>query len=315
MRISQWIISLVFTGFAMQSIAGEKINKSLPADGVSNITIENLSGEVKIVGWDKEEVSVKGELDDKAKGLIFEQTGSTITVKVKMPRNSYSGWNDRGSELTIKIPENLRMKFTGVSSDVSVKNLLKSTEIKTVSGKIKATALNEYIELATVSGSIHSQDLSGKVQLVSVSGDITDVDSTGRLQLKSVSGSIESKSMANEVLANTVSGDIDLNLTGIDELTISTVSGDTISRLSLNENGLVKLSSVIGDLDMYFQSDVQANFRLNASAGGDLINKLTSAKAKHAKYGPSSKLYFETGNGNGSVRTSTVSGTIRILSK
>ena len=53
MRISQWIISLVFTGFAMQSIAGEKINKSLSADGVSNITIENLSGEVKIVGWDK----------------------------------------------------------------------------------------------------------------------------------------------------------------------------------------------------------------------------------------------------------------------
>ncbi|NQY63340.1 MAG: DUF4097 family beta strand repeat protein [Alteromonadaceae bacterium] len=315
MRISRWMVSLVFVGFAMQSFAGEKINQSLSANGVSNITIENLRGEVTIIGWDKEEVIVKGELDNKARGLIFEQKGSTIAIKVKMPRSSHWGWSDKGSELTIKIPKNLRMKFTGVSSDVSVKNLLKSTEIKTVSGEINATDLNDYIELATVSGSIHSHDLSGKVQLISVSGDIKDVDSTGRLQLKSVSGSIESTSKANEVFANTVSGDIDLNLAGVDELTISTVSGDADSRLFLNENGLVKLSSVSGDLDMYFQADVQASFKLNANAGGDLINKLTSAKAKHAKYGPSAKLYFKTGNANGSVRASTVSGTVKILSK
>ena len=44
----------------------------------------------------------------------------------------------------------------------------------------------------------------------------------------------------------------------------------------------------------------------------EIAKKEAEEKAKEAKYGPSSKLRFETGNGNASVRASTVSGEIEV---
>ena len=72
------------------------------------------------------------------------------------------------------------------------------------------------------------------------------------------------------------------------------------------------MSSISGDLALKLQKNVQASFRLSASAGGDIINKITGQKANKAKYGPSSKLQFETGSANANVRASTVSGAISV---
>lgn len=58
------------------------------------------------------------------------------------------------------------------------------------------------------------------------------------------------------------------------------------------------------------KNDIAEDFRLKANAGDDLINKLIQQKADHAKYGPSSKLYFQTGDANGSVSVCTVSGNV-----
>ena len=44
------------------SIAGEKVDEELPSIGVNAVNIENLSGEVIIIGWDKASVTITGEL-------------------------------------------------------------------------------------------------------------------------------------------------------------------------------------------------------------------------------------------------------------
>ncbi|WDE04647.1 DUF4097 family beta strand repeat protein [Thalassomonas viridans] len=312
MKVFQYILPVLLTSLTIPALAGEKIDKVLPASGDSNISIESPNGDVRITGWDKAQVSVKGELDDQAEDFIFRQNGSLIEMKVVMPHNSNNRWNEEGSDLTIFVPKDARVSFGGVSSDVKLVNLHRNIEVKTVSGDLKGENLTNHVELATVSGHIKTKQLSGKLNLSTVSGDIKDNDSSGRLQLKAVSGDIKSRSKASEVLVKSVSGEVDLNLDEVDELEISTVSGDVESGLMLKDSGIVKLSSISGDMEIKFQKDVQASFRLNASAGGELINKLTSDKAIEAKYGPGAKLQFATGNGNGSVRASTVSGNIKL---
>lgn len=312
MNIFKMLLPVLFTGLTLPVFAGEKIDRQLPASETSNISIESASGQVNILGWDRPQVSVKGELADDAERFIFEQKGSLIKIKVVMPHNQRSRWNEQGSDLSIFLPHNARVTFGGVSSDVTLENLSRDVEVKTVSGDLQASNLTNHVELVTVSGFIKTQELSGKVYLSTVSGDINDKNSSGRLQLKAVSGDIKSRSAASEMLVKSVSGEIVLSLTKVDELQVSTVSGDVESKISLNDDGLVKFSSVSGDMVLNFQPEVQASFRLNANAGGELTNKLTSDKAVEAKYGPSSKLQFETGNGNGSVRVGTVSGSIDI---
>ena len=312
MRSLRNCLPLLLLMVTTTSLAGEHVDESMSLGSVKHVTIENLRGEVTIIGNSGDTVSVTGELDDKAKGLTFEKSGSRIIIKVEVPHNNHNGLGADGSNLTIEIPQHVRVSFKGVSSDINISNFTNGSEVQTVSGDISAKNLMQQIELATVSGNIESKNLSGKIRLSSVSGDIHDRNSAGRAHFKTVSGSLSSSSSANEISANSVSGDIELRLAEVDELIVSTVSGQFESQLSLNDNGLLKMSSVSGDLDVEFKNDVQASFNLKANARGDIVNRLTSAKAQRAKYGPSSKLFFETGNASSSVRASTVSGRIAV---
>ena len=332
MKYAMKYVSLLLVSMSAFSIAGERVDQSLPTDGVNRITIDNPRGKVKIIGWDKASVSIAGELDDKAKKLIFEQKGSRIKIKVVVPNQHQYGHNNNrdGSNLTIKMPENIRMEFESIAGDVSVSELIAGTEIETVSGNIAANDLKEYLDfetvsgdieiesatgkvhLSSVSGNIDSSNLSGDIKLSTISGDIEDKNSQGQIQLKVVSGNIKSQSSASEVGVKNISGNTRLSLAEVDEFSASVVSGDLTASLELNNDGYVKASGVSGDISLEFQRDIQASFKLSATAGGDIDNDISSDKPVKAKYGPSRKLQFQTGNANGSVNVSTVSGEISL---
>jgi DUF4097 and DUF4098 domain-containing protein YvlB len=296
-----------------QAWAGEKVSLSLPSDEVTNVVIENHSGLINVVGWNKDKVSVTGELDDEAQELIFEQKGAQIHIKVEY--ENANNWSSDGSLLTIFMPKDVRVNFSSVSSDLTLKNLHGGIEAATVSGNIQADEASDNIELSSISGNIKSTDLSGKISLSVVSGDINDKNSSGRIQVKAVSGEIDIESNASEVFFNNVSGNSELKLSDVIELRMSTVSGDIDVEVELKEKGLIKASSVSGDIDLAFQKNINADFRLNTNVGGDLINKLSSDKAVYSEYVRSAKLNFQLGDGNSSVSVSTVNGNVKVSSK
>ena len=300
----------IISGAALADI---KVSESLPSTDVSNVSIDNQSGKINIVGWDKAEISVKGTLGDDAKNLVFSKKGAQVLIKVDYSSGNH--WNTDGSNLTVHMPKKLRMKSMGVSTDINLDNLHGGVEVRTVSGDIEAKELSQSIELNTVSGNIESTNLSGKVSLAAVSGDIIDKNSQGRLEIRAVSGEVDTSTKAKEVFFNNVSGDSELNLAEITELRIRTVSGNLSVNLALDHKGLLKASTVSGDLDFIFQDDVDADFNIKSSVGGDIKNKLTSAKAEYPEYGPGAKLNFQTGNGSALVRVATVSGNVSVKSK
>lgn len=317
MKSIPYLLLTASIGFSSYCYAGEKINESLSAAGVTVVNIENLSGKVTVIGTNDDEVSVKGELGDDVKRFIFEKRDNMILAKVDNDQDHrhYRNNEDDASIFTVKMPKDIQVNFEGVSSDVDISSIIGSVEVKTVSGDIKAENLKDRIDITTVSGNIDSEDLTGKVRLSSVSGSIDDRNSAGRLTLKSVSGNVKTQSSAKEVTLGSVSGGVDFKLGKVEELTISNVSGDVDGSLTLLDNGQLKASGVSSDITLNFQDNLNAEFRLSASAGGDLVNKITSDKAKRAKYGPSSKLNFSAGNGSASVRGSVVSGEIKVTSR
>ena len=296
-----------------QALAATDVTESLSSDNVTNVSINNHSGFINVVGWDKNKISVTGTLDDDAEKLVFEQKGAQVLIKVEYPR--MDNWSAEGSKITVFMPKNIRMKSSGVSSDIHVSNLHGGVEVNTVSGDVLAKNITQNVELNSISGNIESDKLSGKVSLSAVSGDIKDTDSTGRLEIRAVSGEVVINSQAKEVFFNNVSGQSKLNLAEVIELRIRTVSGDLQAKISLNEKALLKASTVSGDLAFTFQQGVDADFSLKSSVGGDIENNITQDKAEHDEYGPGAKLNFQTVNGSALVRVSTVSGNVEVSSK
>ena len=315
MNIFKTIVCSAVIGLSGSVIAAEKVDESLSAGDATSVRIENMRGQVQVIGWDKNEVVISGILDEEAEGLRFVDKGGIIDIEVEMPRHTRNHSNRDGSDLVIKMPEKMSVSFNGVSSNISVKDIYGGSDIQTVSGDIKLNTLKDFVESQSVSGNITSKELSGKITLSTVSGNIDDDKSTGRLILKAISGDIETNSTANEVFVNSVSGDAEVTLSNVDELMLSNVSGDIDASLILNKNALLKLSSVSGDFNIDFRDDVNARFSITSSAGGSLVNNITNKKATRAKYGTSSKLNFEAGDGSANVKGSTVSGRIKVSAK
>ncbi len=309
MKIQLFAIAL----FPLLSWAGEKIDETLaiPTDG--KVIIENQRGEVIIKGWEQSSFKVTGELDDKAEGYKLKSSGNRTIFKVDMP-NRISSWNSGdGSDLVIYMPLNSELNFNGVNVNVDIEDIKGGADIETVNGKITAKELTGKINLETVNGDIKSTNLTGKIQFNTVNGDIDDTGSSGQLRFTAVNGKIASVTQAERINIENVNGEISLDIAKLQNLDISTVNGEIELKIkSLLDLARIDLESVSGRAELILPKDVSAKFEIESHAGGRIKNKLTNDTVNKAKYGPSSRLEFETNGGNADIEIDTISGRITI---
>ncbi|WP_306520233.1 hypothetical protein [Rheinheimera sp.] len=295
--------------------AGAPVNEAKNVSANEKIYIENMRGHVEIKAVKSPAFSVKGTLDEKAEGFDFTSKDGITRFVVKMPRTNF-GWGDHsdkeGSQLVIEVPEGSALEFSGVNSSVSVTGVAGSSKIHTVNGTITAKQLSNDVELETVNGEIDSIGNSGRVRLNTVNGSIDDEGSSGRVNVESVNGEINLQSSAKEIEVSVVNGEAELMLSGTERLDYSSVNGEIRAAVTNSKAPRINASSVSGSSILKLDADVSARFKLVASAGGDINNKITEQKADKAKYGPRRSLEFSTGSGDGSIDMSTVSGELRV---
>ncbi|ABZ77802.1 conserved hypothetical protein [Shewanella halifaxensis HAW-EB4] len=293
------------------AIAGEAIEQQQTVEANPVVKVKVQRGSVSFKSWDKNEIAVKGTLDDLSEGFTFSVKGNKVTIEDTLPRQ-YSGNNTEGSELVITLPHTLKLEAEGVSANYSLDNLSGALEVSSVSGNIKASTLSDKTMLQTVSGDISTRSLTGKSKLHTVSGDIKDTQSSGTLSYQMVSGELTADTKASKVTIESVSGDATIALANVDALSVKTVSGDV--ELSLNTLlSRAKLGSVSGDIEMSFLGDTDVSFNINGGPGGKINNKLTDDKVTKEKYSPQSYLKFQTGDGRAELSASTISGKIELL--
>jgi len=272
--------------------AGETVDKTLDVRADGWVRIDNVRGRIEVDGWNKNVVSVTGTLDDEAERLVFETDGATTTVSVVTPDRLKHG---EGSNLVIQVPVASPVRVDVVSADLHLTNLQGGVEGKSVSGAIDANGLGKRIEFSTVSGNIAVAQSSGSLELHSVSGDMTaDVDAES-VDIGTVSGDahVRSAKAVATIALNSVSGDIDIDA-------------------DLSSGARVKGSSVSGDIHLAINPNADAVIDVNATAGGDITNSLTSDVPTKQGFGPGRRLHFTLGAGKGTVDLTTVSGTLAL---
>lgn len=312
----QLILGLALSVFSQPLWAAESVNENLQVANNEKIYIENMRGEVEIVATSDSRFKVSGTLDEKADGYDLESKNGFTSFKVKMPNmRNYGSWDDQdkeGSRLKIEVPKGAEVEFQGVNASIRVTGVQGSSKISTVNGSVYGEKLEKFIQLETVNGEITSVNNKGRISLNTVNGEIEDSGSEGRLSIEAVNGSIETKSSASEVSVSVVNGEADLELTKVQQLTMSSVNGSLDAELKGSITPRVEASTVSGNAKLKLDKGINAKFNLVANAGGSIKNELTSQKADKAKYGPRRSLEFSTGNGEGSIQMNTVSGSLKL---
>lgn len=298
---------------------GKAVSESKAVSANERIELEVMRGEVEIKVGSGNQFKINGTLDEEAEGYEFKSSGGVTRFVVKMPRrlfnNGYSEDDNKGSKLVVEVPQSAVLNFEGVSTNVNASGVKGGADITTVNGTINASQLAGNVSLQTVNGNIASNDLQGHLKLSTVNGEIKDQSKAASLEMESVNGELHSVSTAKEVEVSTVNGEVDLSLNGSERVEFSTVNGQIDIKLAGSKAPRISGSSVSGSLTLTMPDIESARISIEASAGGDIDNKLTQDKVVDAKYGPMSSLDTTLGGGDGRIEIETVSGEVVLKRK
>lgn len=303
-------VLMLFTAIAN---GGESIDKVLDVKANGSVSIESMNGRVEIIGWDKPQVAVKGELDDDARGYEFETDSGYTVFKVIMPKSKGRNWSrSSGSRLTIQVPNQSKVEFESVNGDVSIEKVYGGAKVHSVNGHVTGEDLKNRVTLKTVNGNVEASKLDGKIKLLTVNGKVKSESTTGRVHFETINGSIYAKSQASEVDAENVNGSVELTLTQAEEIDVTTVNGEVELDVTLLSDTQLSATSVSGSIDLAVTGQIGGDFKFNTHAGGDIKNRLTDDKVKKHRYAPGKSLRFELSGGDAKVDVTSVSGQLSI---
>jgi len=322
------LLMLTILAFAPAlALAGETIDETIDVSENEIIDIEIINGDVTITGWNRSEVSFKGELSDRAESYDFSsRNGVTRFAEEYEDRRTFfdrncSNWFDCSDDdhtvLEISVPRNATVRFEGINVELTLSDIAGNTQVDVVNGPIEATNLEGRINIEAVNGSIEASNLSGRINLSTVNGQIRDQGSRGEsVSYDNVNGSIIYDTRAERVNAETVSGSIELDLDKVDNLETSAVSARVTVSLELLDGGRVEMSNVSGRTELLVNRNISASFDINTAVGGNIDNDLSDDRpVQENRFINSSELQFSLNGGSGNVEISSVSGDIIIGEK
>ena len=275
--------------------AGTPINERAAADPAGSVEVSNVAGNVRVTGWDRNEVEVTGELGEGVEKLEFAVADKVTRIKVIMPGKSY---DVEETDLVIHVPAASRLSVNTVSADIEVQGLLGAQRLQSVSADIRTAAAGEDVECKSVSGD------------VVVAGSFKK----GLLTITTVSGDATALRVAGEVNANTVSGDITLGLGETNRSRVRSTSGDLTLAALLAADGKIDAESISGDVRLELVGAVNAEFDIS-SFNGEIRNCFGPKAVSTSEYAPGKELRFREGQGSAQVRIKTMNGDINVCRK
>jgi len=193
--------SLLATILAL-SAATESFSETHPLSIGGKLKLENVNGNVEILAWDKQEVSIeaekKGSDEEKVKATQIKVHASDdkISIKTEYPKGVFKWKNNTSVNYRIRVPASTRLD-----------------SVETVNGNVKCCGVSGTIHIETVNGSIEASGLQNDTHLELVNGSVrasaTTLPAIAKLHLETVNGSCELSLLADvgaELSAETVNG-------------------------------------------------------------------------------------------------------------
>jgi DUF4097 and DUF4098 domain-containing protein YvlB len=287
-----FVVSFALTLACLPAWAGTPIDETSDAHPQGEVEISNVSGDIEVRGWDREQVQVTGTLGRGSERLVFDVDGRRTLIKVEVPNKSR---NVESTELFVKVPEGSRVAVTGVSSDISVAGVRGAQRIQSVSGEIEVEVFEEDVEAKTVSGDF----------------DVTGHDQTALLTLTTVSGDGRVENIRGELVVQSVTGSLDIASSELDRARLRTTNGDIDLRTGLAKGARFDMEAINGDLRLDILGSPDAEFDIE-TFNGSIDNAFGPDPVRTSKYAPGRELRFTHGEGNARIRSKTLNGGITL---
>lgn len=264
-----------------------RVNRGMALDPTAAVRIYNLVGSVRIRGWNRDSIAVRGVL---GKGDVLHMGGSRQGMKMFV-----EGMDDRNpaaADIELMVP---------ARGKIWVKTATAGIDVRDVTGSL---------DLYVVSGAIRVAGNPSDVNAEAIDGSITIVGSPGWARAKSASGDVSIDGSISDLAATTVSGKIDVDGTRFEKGKFETVTGSIRFAGSFERSGLATFDSHSGTIEIGMPAGSPADLDA-VSIAGTIVNKLSSARPSAGRYGRGAEL--TTSNGGARVVVRSFKGSIVFL--
>ena len=301
----------------------EKFEKteSLARDG--KVEIRNVSGDVEVKTWDRDEVKIDALKTSKASSMEkAKENASKVKIEVTRengvlkvgtiyPKPSIKNLNV-SVDYKVMIPSQAVIKAKSVSGDVSLENIGGKAAAGTTSGDVSVVGARNGANAETVSGDVKVIDVENGVYCKTASGNIDAKNITGNADLNCVSGDVTAENIRGDVEADTVSGSVKLlDISNADVVKGKTMSGNTIYYGDISSNGRYSLEAHSGKVEMTIPSN--SAFDLTASCFSGNIK--TEFKVMMSGKLSKKKISGSVNGGGADVKLKTFSGNVYLKKK
>ncbi|WP_158101553.1 DUF4097 family beta strand repeat-containing protein [Streptomyces bobili] len=246
---------------------------------VSELHVRIVDGTVNVVGTDEGSARLEVSRIEGPPLVVTHRDGALTVAYEDLPWKGFLKWLDRkgwrrSAVVSLAVPAGTRVEVGVVSAAAVVSGLDGRAEVKGVSGDTTLVRLTGPVRTDTVSGNVEAQALTGDLRFNSVSGDLTVVEAGSSVKADSVSGSMI----------------VDLDPAGRPtDISLTSVSGEIAIRLPHPADAQVEANTASGSVSNAFE-----DLRVSGHWG-------------------SKRITGRLGTGSGSLKATTVSGSIALL--
>ncbi|MBA3322837.1 MAG: hypothetical protein H0T45_15510, partial [Pyrinomonadaceae bacterium] len=186
----------------------EEFHQTYPLSPGGRVSLANINGAVRIVGWDQSKVKIDAvkrahtrERLDEAK-IEVDASADGISIRTRYPRQNMN--YERGSrrnpasvDYTLSVPRGARLESVElINGALEIENLTGEVNASAINGRVVARSLAGEVKLSTINGPLEATftKLSGeKITLNSVNGPVSLVipsNASADIRAHTIHGSI-----------------------------------------------------------------------------------------------------------------------------
>jgi hypothetical protein len=161
------------------------MSRSISAGGMPRILIESIAGDLSLVGWDSEEILLKGEDQE----MQVEQDGALVKVSC-------------AGDLALRVPRGASASIHRVDGDASIRGIHGAIEFERAGGELSLRDVG-----AAAIGTVHA-DLT----LRGARGDVSVRKAQGEASIREVEGNLALDSVTDDLALREVRGNVRANV-------------------------------------------------------------------------------------------------------
>jgi len=191
---------LLFSVLAGGTGLAQDFHKVYSTAAGAQVRISNISGDVKIEGYNGTGIVVDGYKVGRDRDLVTIEDLSSpgnVELRVRYPEHQHSS---ASVNFEVKVPKNVEYNFEdiiSVSGNVSVWG---------VKGRMRAKSVSGNVDVKAVSGLVNAESISGNVDV-----EITAIEGSGEMRFSAISGDVlvhAPKTLDADIEMSTLSGSL-----------------------------------------------------------------------------------------------------------